>query len=338
MMDIERSSIDTMDEDAKKLYDLGYKQEFKREFNALSIFCFAFSIMGVLASISSTINFPMLSGGPVSMVYGWIVGSSMVMCVALSLAELVSAWPASGGLYFFAAKLTQHTSDGKWTPIVTWLTGWFNLIGNMALVASIDYTLSTMVVAEITMATDFKFQATFPETYAIYIVVLFLHGLMGSLPTRWLARVNQAYVYLNMASTVVVIVCLFALSPKKNSAQWVFTHFDADTVGWPAGMAFLLGLIDVMWTLTGYDCSAHLSEECQNASTAAPKAIIQSVASVAITGWVIILAVVFTVPSIDDALASTTGMPMAQILYVNCGKSVTLVLWICIILVQFFSE
>jgi amino acid transporter len=272
------------------------------------------------------------------MVYGWIVGSSMVMCVALSLAELVSAWPASGGLYFFAAKLTQHTSDGKWTPIVTWLTGWFNLIGNMALVASIDYTLSTMVVAEITMATDFKFQATFPETYAIYIVVLFLHGLMGSLPTRWLARVNQAYVYLNMASTVVVIVCLFALSPKKNSAQWVFTHFDADAVGWPAGMAFLLGLIDVMWTLTGYDCSAHLSEECQNASTAAPKAIIQSVASVAITGWVIILAVVFTVPSIDDALASTTGMPMAQILYVNCGKSVTLVLWICIILVQFFSE
>jgi amino acid transporter len=160
---------------------------------------------------------------------------------------------------------------------------------------------------------------------------------MGSLPTRWLARVNKVYVYFNMTSTVVVIVCLFAMSPQKNSAEWVFTHFDADTVGWPAGMAFLLGLIDVMWTLTGYDCSAHLSEECQNASTAAPKSIIQSVASVAITGWVLILAIAFTVPSIDDALASATGMPMAQILYVNCGKPATLVLWLCVILVQFFS-
>ncbi|KAJ2961494.1 hypothetical protein NQZ79_g3279 [Umbelopsis isabellina] len=325
MMDIERSSIEIMDEDAKKLYSLGYKQEFKREFNALSIFCFAFSIMGVLASVSSTINFPMLSGGPVSMVYGWILGSSMVMCVALSLAELVSAWPASGGLYFFAAKLTQQSSDGRWTPIVTWFTGWFNLIGNMALVASIDYTLSTMVMAEITMATDFEFEATFPQTYGVYIVVPFLHGLMGSLSTRWLARVNQVYVYLNMGSTIVVIVCLFVLSPNKNSAQWVFTHFDADTVGWPAGMAFLLGLIDVMWTLTGYDCSAHLSEECQNASTAAPKAIIQSVASVAITGWVLILAIAFTVPSIDEALATATGMPMAQIFFAPSAGSATVV-------------
>lgn len=272
------------------------------------------------------------------MVYGWLLGACMVMCVALCLAELVSAWPASGGLYFFAARLSQHSSNGKWTPIVTWMTGWFNIIGNMALVASIDYTLSTMVVAEVTMATDFAFVPTFAQTYGIYIVILFLHGLMGSLPTRWLARVNKVYVYFNMTSTVVVIVCLFAMAPQKNSAEWVFTHFDASTVGWPAGMAFLLSLIDVMWTLTGYDCSAHLSEECQNASTAAPKSIIQSVASVAITGWVLILAIAFTVPSIDDALASATGMPMAQILYVNCGKPATLVLWFCVMLVQFFSK
>ncbi|CAO3679257.1 unnamed protein product [Umbelopsis ramanniana] len=337
MKDFERGNIETLDEDAKQLRSMGYKQEFKREFNAVSIFCFSFSIMGVLASVSSTINFPMLSGGPVAMVYGWILGSCMVMCVALCMAELVSAWPSSGGLYFFAARLSQDHNNGKWTPIVTWMTGWFNIIGNMALVASIDYTLSTMVVAEVAIATDFAYTPTFAHTYGIYAAILFLHGMMGSLPTRWLARVNKVYVYFNMASTVVVIVCLFVMAPQKNSAEWVFTHFDADTVGWPAGMAFMLGLIDVMWTLTGYDCAAHLSEECKNASTAAPRAIVQSVSSVAITGWVLILAIAFTVPSIDDALASATGMPMAQILYVNCGKPATLVLWLCVILVQFFT-
>jgi amino acid transporter len=272
------------------------------------------------------------------MVYGWIIGSVMVMTVALSLAELVSAWPAAGGLYFFAARLSQHRSNGKWTPIVTWMTGWFNIIGNMALVTSIDYTLSTMVMAEVVIATDFAFTPTFPHTYGVFVAIVFLHGLMGSLPTRWLARVNKVYVYFNMISSVTVIICLFVMSPQKNSAKWVFTHFDADTVGWPAGMAFMLGLIDVMWSLTGYDCAAHLSEECRDAATAAPKAIYQSVAGVATTGWILILAVAFTVPSIDDALASATGMPMAQIIYSNCGKPATLVLWFCIMLVQFFSK
>lgn len=76
---VEKQSFEIMEEDSQALARLGYKQEFKREFNSLSLFCFAFSMMGVLASVSASINFPLSHGGPVSVIWGWLVASTFVI-------------------------------------------------------------------------------------------------------------------------------------------------------------------------------------------------------------------------------------------------------------------
>ncbi|KAI7859051.1 amino acid transporter [Circinella umbellata] len=335
---LEKASFEFLEEDAQKLAALGYKQEFKREFNSLSLFCFAFSMMGVLASVSASINFPMSHGGPVSMVWGWLTAASFVMPVALMLAELCSSMPTTGGLYYFAAKLSMRSDkDLGWMPLVVWFTAWVNVVGNVALVASIDWSLTQMVFAWVTLVTDGAFVPTFEQILGLYFAFLVLHGIIGSLPTKILAAINNFYVLLNLVATVVVIVCLYALPSKRNSASYVFTHYDNSYSGWNDGFSYILGMLNAMWTLCGYGACCNIAEECRDAARAGPRAIITSVISTVIAGWLILLAATFAVTDLDAALNSDFGMPMIQIMYTSCGKSATLGLWMLVILVQLFT-
>lgn len=88
------------DADAEILARMGYKQELKRNFTALEVFGIAFSIMGLLPSIASTLVFS-LSSGPAGMVWSWFLGSGCIFVVGLAMADLGSAMPTSGGLYWW---------------------------------------------------------------------------------------------------------------------------------------------------------------------------------------------------------------------------------------------
>jgi len=76
-----------------ELARLGYKQEFKREFTWMSTFSFAFSISGLLATVTTTLGYPLNAGGPPGVVWCWLIGGLGCMCIACSVGELVSAYP-----------------------------------------------------------------------------------------------------------------------------------------------------------------------------------------------------------------------------------------------------
>ncbi|KAI0757945.1 hypothetical protein C8Q74DRAFT_1164200, partial [Fomes fomentarius] len=117
------------------LAKLGYRSEFRREFSLFETIAFAFLIMGVGGAIASTLSFPLISGGHIGMVFGWLIPSLFVMSIAASLAELTSAMPTSAGLYYFSAKLAPP----RWAPLASWITGWANITGQVSLVCRIDY-------------------------------------------------------------------------------------------------------------------------------------------------------------------------------------------------------
>lgn len=126
-------AFDGLNDDERMLASLGYKQEFKREFSTLTTICYCTSVMGVVASFSATLNFPLDAAGHVGIVWAWAVGSVMVWSVAACLAEMSSAMPTSGGLYYFSARLASP----RWAPLFSWWTGWMNVTGQVALVSSI---------------------------------------------------------------------------------------------------------------------------------------------------------------------------------------------------------
>jgi len=191
-----------LSEDDAVLARLGYKAEFAREFSNLSTISFAFSIMGVASSVATTFDTPLLLAGPAAPVWCWFLGATMCCTIGASIAELVSAYPTSGGLYSASAYLVPK----RYKAPVGWIVGWLNLLGQVAGVASTEFGLSRMIWAAVAISkppteelvdgvlTLVPFTPTNGELYGLYVGLLFVHGLINSLPTKWLAKITASFV------------------------------------------------------------------------------------------------------------------------------------------------
>ncbi|KAI0638666.1 amino acid transporter [Trametes polyzona] len=346
--------------DDELLAKLGYKSEFRREFSLLETIAFAFSIMGVVASVSSTMSFPLVSGGHVGMVFGWLIPCFFVMTIAASLAELTSSMPTSAGLYYFSAKLAPP----RWAPLASWITGWANVTGQVSLVCSIDFTCAQMIVTALYVGSDGAINLGAGPTFGILLAILFTHGIVCSAATSVLARLNIAYVLINLGTTIAAIIVLLVCSGEQRvSTETAFTMYENNT-GWSnSGWAFLLAFTAPMWTLTGCeyhhshcgiarirslrscthlavyvdDSAAHISEETSNAARAAPIAILVGVGATASLGWLLSIAASFATASVPRLLESALPLPMGQLFLDVLGKRGMLAIWSLIIVVQYVT-
>ncbi|KAH9948734.1 amino acid transporter [Amylocystis lapponica] len=326
--------------DDVRLAQLGYRSEFRREFSFIETIAFAFSIMGVVASISSTFSFPLVSGGHVGMIFGWLIPSLFVMTIAASMAELASSMPTSAGLYYFSAKLAPP----KYSALASWITGWANITGQVTLVCSIDFTCAQMITTALAVGSNGSVVLGNGPTYGILLAILFTHGIVCSAATTVLARLNLFYVVVNgefsllVGTTIAAIISLLVCAgDKKVSTRDAFTLFENNT-GWANnGWAFLLAFTAPMWTLTGYDSAAHISEETAGAARAAPVAILVGVGATASLGWLLLIAASFATASVPDLLTSTLPLPMGQLFLDVLGKRGMLTIWSFIIVVQYVT-
>ncbi|TFK85166.1 amino acid transporter [Polyporus arcularius HHB13444] len=311
------------------LAKLGYRNVFNRDLSLLELTTFVFSVMGTLGAVSVEMSFPLVAGGHVGMVFGWIIPCFFAMTVAASLAELTSAMPTSGGLYYFSAKL----APARWAPLASWITGWANITGQVVLMASIDFTLAQTIATAINVGSNGTIVLSAGPTFGITMLMLVSHGIVCSTATALLARLNVYYAIFNIGSTVAVLVALLVCSGENRvSTTTAFTKFENHT-GWANnGFAFLLSFYAPMWTFTGYDAAAHLSEETTGAARVAPIAMVAGVGFTAICGWLLFIAASFATASIPDVIAADFPMPMGKIYLDVLGKKGMLTVWSCVIL------
>ncbi|THH31098.1 hypothetical protein EUX98_g3095 [Antrodiella citrinella] len=329
------------------LANLGYKSEFRREFSLFETIAFAFSIMGVVASVTSTYSFGLFSGdnsalpsgssgGHVGMVFGWLIPCLFVMPIAASMAELASAMPTSAGLYYFSAKLAPP----KYAALASWITGWANITGQVTLVCSIDFTCAQMITTALAVGSDGAITLGSGPTFGILLAILFTHGIVCSAATSVLARLNIFYVIVNIGTTFAAIIALLVCSKNNGqrvSTAYAFTMFENNT-GWANnGWAFLLAFTAPMWTLTGYDSAAHIAEETAGAARAAPIAILTGVGLTASLGWLLYIAASYATFSVAEIIQTDLPLPMGQLFLNTLGKRGMLALWSLIIVVQYVT-
>nr|CAB3489004.1 unnamed protein product [Digitaria exilis] len=120
-----------------------------RELGVLSNFSISFSVISVLTWVTTLYNTGLAFGGPATMTLGWFVAGAFTMAVGLSMAEICSAFPTSGGLYYWSARL----SGDRWAPFASWITGWFNIVGQWAGTASIDFSLAQLIQVIVLLST-----------------------------------------------------------------------------------------------------------------------------------------------------------------------------------------
>lgn len=268
--------------DEELLAQLGYKQEFKREFTPLEVFAVAFSFMGPLPSLASVLVYSIPNGGPAAMVWGWLVASAFIFTTGLSMAELASAAPTAGGVYFW----THSFASPRWRNFLCWLVGYANVTGYIAGVAAIDWSCAVQITAAMSIGSGQTYNAANSQIYGIYVAILLSHALICTLATSFLARVQRVYLAINISLCFVVIVGLPLATPKQymNTPSFALGSFD-NLNGWPDGFAFILSFIAPLWTVSAFDASVHISEEASNAATAVPCAIVCSSIIGILLGW-----------------------------------------------------
>ncbi|ONI31522.1 hypothetical protein PRUPE_1G317800 [Prunus persica] len=275
-----------------RLHELGYKQELKRDLSLLSNFAFSFSIISVLTGVTTLYNTGLKYGGPVSVVYGWLIAGSFTIFVGLSMAEICSSYPTSGGLYYWSAKL----AGPRWAPFASWLTGCSGGRNGDG-VSGDKYVV-----------------------IGIHGGILFLHALINSLPISYLSLFGQLAAAWNIVGVFVLMILIPCVATERASAKFVFTHFNTDNGDGVNNKVyiFVLGLLMSQYTITGYDASAHMTEETKNADTNGPKGIISSIVISIIVGWGYILGITFAVTNIPYLLDETNdagGYAIAEIFY-----------------------
>ncbi|KAK0224642.1 amino acid/polyamine transporter I [Armillaria nabsnona] len=318
--------------DEARLAALGYKQEFKRAFTPLEVFGIAFSIIGLVPSISSVLFYAIPNGGGPAMVWGWAVAGIFILCVALAMAELASSAPTSGGLYYW----TYSFSSPRWRNLLCWIVGYMNTIGSIAGVASINWGCAVQVMAAVKIGShNQSFEPTNAQLFGVYVAISLTHVVGCCLGTTVLARLQSVYVALNVLLCLGIIIALPIVTPSefKNTAHFALGEF-VNLNGWTDGFAFILSFLAPLWTIGSFDSSVHISEEASNATTVVPWAIVLAVGIAGVLGWAINMTLAFCMGSDLQAIYDS-AQPMAQILFNGFGQKGTLGIWAIIVLVQY---
>jgi amino acid transporter len=321
-------------DDESLLHRLGYAQVLFRGMGGFQNFAISFTIISILAGCLTSYFVAFERGGPVAVTWGWLLVGVMSTIIALAMAEIASAFPTAGGLYYWASKLGS--------PGWGWATGWFNLIGQIAVTAAIGYGLATFGTILLNFWFDYPNENKW--IFFLYCVFLAAAAIINMFRVRVTALLNTVSAYWHMAGVAFIVLVLIIVPDRHQSLSYVFTE-TVNNSGFGDGVTgfshlifwfvFGLGLLMAQYTITGFDASAHLAEETREASRGAAVGMYMSVVASVIFGWILLLAVTFSIPSTEGALENI-GVVVPWIWAESMSQNwAEVLLFICVV-AQFF--
>ena len=303
-------------EDVKQLHSMGYAQELARRMSGFSNFAISFSIICILAGGITSFQAGFSGAGGASIGIGWPLSCALSLIVAASMGQIGSAYPTAGGLYHWSSILGGR----GWG----WATAWFNLLGLIFVVSSVDVGVWYLFVnligtnylgmnaaavipdATKTFGEQFASGAYWVQAIAI-VVIVGSQALFNHIGIRATTILTDFSGYLIFVVAIILTIAMIAYAPSIDIGRlFTFTNNTGDVGGavWPQTglfMAFLLGLLLPAYTVTGFDASAHTSEETRQAALNVPKGMLRSVFWSFLFGYIMICSFVLAMPNTADA-------------------------------------
>lgn len=321
-----------VDIDEQRLAELGYRQELRRKLSGFSNFAVSFSIISILAGAITSYGIAMTAGGPLAITLGWLFVGVMVIFVALAMAEICSVYPTAGALYWWAAALAKR-NKAAWA----WFVGWFNVLGEIAVTAAIDFGAAITTSAFLSLTADLP--VTAERTFAVFLIIIAAHGLLNTFGVNLVRILSDVSAWWHLAG-VLVIVGTLAVVPDRHKpiSEVFFEVHNATGFGFTgaAGYAVLIGLLMAQYTYTGYDASAHVAEETHRAATAAPRGIVLSVVASVLAGFVLLVAITWSIQDYEAERTTDLALPPAQIFIDATGDTLGAALLLICVVAQFF--
>src|SRR5579864_7216845 len=325
----ETAASPVLSSDEQRLHELGYAQELRRHMSGFTNFAVSFTIISILSGCLTLYGTGMTDGGPVIITWGWPVVGVMTLFVGLAMAEVCSSFPTAGGLYYWSAKLAPR-NPAAWS----WCTGWFNLLGQVAVTAGIDFGAAFFLNALLDLQWGYDTRPW--HTIVLYAAVLLLHGVVNQFGVRLIAVLNNVSVWWHIIGVLIIVSVLAFVPSHHQSASWVFGHFVNNT-GWGSKFyVLLLGLLLAQYTFTGYDASAHMTEETRSAARSGPRGIVMSIVVSLFAGWLLLIGITFAIQKAHYSLYTGALVPPAQIFATAIGDTGAKLLLLIIIGAQLF--
>ncbi len=285
-------------EDVKVLHSMGYAQELERRMSQFSNFAVSFSIICILSGGINSLAQATAGAGGAAIGIGWPLGCFVSLVFAVAMAQISSAYPTAGGLYHWGSILGNRFTG--------WLTAWFNLLGLVTVLGAIN------------VGTYYFFMGSFGTSYfgledSTTVRIIFLavitaaQALVNHMGIGLTAKLTDFSGYLIFITAIALaLVCLISADSYEFARLFTFANYSGEAGGnvWPevsGGWVFLLGLLLPIYTITGYDASAHTSEETLKAAHSVPRAMVSSVLWSALFGYIMLCAFVLMLPSMDEA-------------------------------------
>ena len=159
------AEVTQMSDDERRLAELGYKQDLHRSWSGFSNFAISFSIISILAGCFTNFGAGFNNGGPISISWTWPILGVFILIIGFTMSELVSAYPTSGGIYWWASKLGGAKAG--------FFTGWLNLIGLVAVTAGVSYGCATFIDLTIsTYSESYAGDYSLTRVFLIFLAVL----------------------------------------------------------------------------------------------------------------------------------------------------------------------
>ncbi|KAG5421942.1 GPT1 [Candida metapsilosis] len=298
-----------VDKDEAKVLAMGYKQELKREFSLWSLFGMSFSLLGLLPSVAATFNYQQLVIGMSPL--PWIIAIIFITSVALSLAEISSAFPCSAG----APYATSQLAPDRYKPFLSWFAYWTNWFCQITGSPAVSSTCASLMLALYSFNSP-TYTPKAGHVFGLSTGIQIVCGIMCSMPLKYVTKFCSFTAWCNVAFLIIVFVMILGGNQRMELNEGVTTKFNPNGVAWslqnqtdwPQGLAFLISFLGVIWVMSGYDSPFHLAEECSNAAVAVPRAIVMTSVVGGVIGFFFMIAIAYTLVSISKVAEDPLGL------------------------------
>ncbi|EHA54521.1 hypothetical protein MCOR27_008820 [Pyricularia oryzae] len=317
------SGMDSNDSANQVLESLGYKPELQRNRSTWQVAFMSFVLASIPYGLATTMFYPLIGGGPVNIIWGWVLVSLIIICVAASLGEITSVYPTAGGVYYQAFML----ADPSWRRAASWICGWLYVVGNITITLAVNFGTTLFLVACINV---FKYDVDGVPTgifegqpYQVFLIFLGLTlfcNAVSSLGNKWLPILDTAAIFWTFAGVIAIMVTVLALAKAgRRDAAFVFGHFETNS-GWPAGWSFCVGLLHAGYATSSTGMIISMCEEVRMPSTQVPKAMVATVVLNTFAGLLFMIPLVFVLPDIQYLIGLASGQPVPEIILAAVGE------------------
>ncbi|KAI1452401.1 amino acid transporter [Annulohypoxylon moriforme] len=291
------------------LVSLGYSPELSRNRSTLQVAFMSFVLAAIPYGLATTMYYPLVGGGPVNIIWGWVAVSLIIICVAASLGEITSVYPTAGGVYY----QTFMLAPPEWRRLAAWTCGWLYVVGNVTITLAVNFGTTLFLVGCVNVFETADGEGVLAgESYQVFLIFLgitFLCNAVSSLGNKWLPLLDTFAIFWTFAGVLAMMVCVLAIAKEgRHDAKWVFTHFEANS-GWTPGWSFVVGLLHAAYATSSTGMIISMCEEVQAPATQVPKAMVMTVCLNTIAGLMFMIPLVFVLPNIQDLVLLSQPVP-----------------------------